>query len=732
MNYKPITTIILALSCITLFGQDTLDVNLNMKHVVGNSAEFDRSKFMVFHENIVGNEWDSDEQRDSFLNDYDIYLGRNNGSIVWEFNQVREDPNKPGWPDISHMQEKGQQAKSNYASKTSAHALENREIYMMEGGQMWPMYPNGQLTSPSSCCSDASPWAYDGNDAVAEFFSNYLTHYFGEGGTTGKQKPRLVEVLNEPFVKAYQYNTSHEDIAKMHNVVAKRIKKDHPDVLVGGYTAAHPAYEDHDFGHWEKNWKLFIDVAGEEMDFFSFHLYDFVGDQSDMLEKQRKGSNIEAIMDMINHYSMLQLGEVKPWSISEYGWFCPSCDGPYYAERDWYNVRSFSSMMIQLMERQDQIINAIPFVLTKASWAHNKAEDEYNTYGPRLMREIGEVEGEDPHSGYVYTDLLKFFELWANVKGTRIDTKPTDFDLLSDAYIDGNKLYLILSNLDQEVKDIQLNISNITAYPISDLMVKHAYENNLITQLDTTYYTEHVSEVTIGSEGTMILEYTFTDDVTIDEMKKEQLFYADTYLQPITANKEVSFQINKVHIDKNGEAILRIGLGRDLGKSLTPKVKVNGKQIQVPNNWKGNHQENRDRFFGVIEVPVEYDHLSENNTITVSFDDDGGHISTMILKTYELSVPVQRSTFNMGNENDQPLGLEQKIDQLNICPIPSDSIIHLRGIEGNIKSDIVSLSGQVVLTTKQKEIDISTLKVGVYIINIETESGIISKKIVKN
>nr|ART27999.1 agarase GM002050 [Flammeovirga pacifica] len=712
------------------FGQDTLDINLNVKHIVGNSSEFDRKKFMVFHESIVGNEWDSNEQQASFLNDYDVYLGRNNGSIVWEFNQIRQDPNKAGWPDVSHMQEKGQQTIKNYATKTNAHLLENREINMMEGGQMWPMYPNGQLTSPSSCCSDASPWSYEGTEAVAEFFTNYLTYYFGQGGTSGKQKPKMIEVLNEPFVKAYQYNTSNIEIAQMHNVVAKRIKQDHPDVMVGGYTAAHPAFEDHDFGHWERNWKLFIDEAGEEMDFFSFHLYDYVGDVDTMAEKQRKGSNIEAIMDMINHYSMIKLGEVKPWSISEYGWFCPSCDGPYYAERDWYNVRSFSSMMLQLMERQDQIINAIPFVLTKATWAHDKAEDEYNSYGPRLMREIGEVEGEDPHSGYVYTDILKFFELWTNVKGTRIDTKSTDFDLLSDAYINGNKFFLILSNLDQKERKVKLNFSNISDYPISEIMIKHAYETNLLTQLDTTYHQEHIDEVTLGSEATMILEYTLASDILLSETKTEKLYYADKYLQPIVANQEVSFSINNINTTEFGEAILRIGLGREFDKSLRPTLKVNGTNVELPNDWRGNEQENRDRFFGVLEVPIDYKLLQEDNTISLSFNDQGGHVTTMILKTYELSVPLERSTFNTGNV-DNPLGLEDQLKELKVYPVPSDSVIQLSGIKGVLKSQIISLSGQILMTSNQNVIDISKLNTGVYILKIETPQGIVSRKIVR-
>ena len=726
--------LLLLFSClvcsISTKGQDTLDINLNMKHIVGNSAEFDRSKFMVYHESITGNEWDSDEQRASFLIDYDVYLGRNNGSIIWEFNQVRENPNKKGWPDPLHLQEKGKQTINNYATKTAAHLLEDRTVTSMEGGQMSPMYPNGQKTKPSSCCSDATPWEYDGYEAVADFYSNYLTYYFGNGGTTGKQKPKMLEVLNEPFVKANQYGTTNLEIAKMHNVVAERVKKDHPDVLVGGYTAAHPAFESANFNHWANNWKLFIDEAGENMDFFSFHLYDFVGDVDTMVEKQRKGSNIEAIMDMINHYSMLKLGEVKPWSISEYGWFCPSCDGPYYPERDWYNVRSFSSMLLQLLERQDQIVNAIPFLLTKATWAHNKAEDEYNAYGPRLMRELGEMEGEKPHSGYVYTDLIKFFQLWANVKGTRVDTKANDFDLLSDAYVDGNKLYLILSNLDQEERNVKLNISDLTSYPIDNIMVKHAYEINLLTQLDTMNYTEHLEEVTLGSEATMILEYTFSNTFEIDETKTENLFYATSYLQEIKANTPISLSINNVTKGDQGEAILRLGLGRDLDKSLSPSLSFNGTKIPFPKDWRGNGQENRDRFFGVIEIPVPYELIEANNTVSVEFGDDGGHVTTLILKTFDLSVPVERSTFNTGN-TDEPLGLGSYMNDLEVYPVPADHLLHIKGLGNHEHYQIISLSGKVMISSDEKTIDISGLKNGVYILSTSSEEGIRSRKIIK-
>ncbi|MEM6698074.1 MAG: hypothetical protein AAF599_06745, partial [Bacteroidota bacterium] len=486
VKLKMYSTFLLLFTTITLFAQVTVDINLNIEHFTGEVSEFDRSKFIFLHAGITDNEWDSNAQRKSFLEDYDVYLGRNNGSIVWEYNNTKEDPNKAGFPDVAWMQQRGQSSINNYKNQFQAHQFEDRVANMMIGGQEF-MYPNGQNTRPPGNSSIA-PWAYKDYEALGEFYANYLTYYFGEGGNSGRPRPRMVEVMNEPFVKANKLGTTRESMSEMHNVIAKRIKQDHPDILVGGYTAAHPAFESNNFNHWQNCWKLFIDTAGEEMDFFSFHLYDFIRDRNRMHdEMQRKGSNIEAIMDMINHYSYLKLGETKPWSISEYGWFCPSCDGSYYVERDWYNLRSFNSMMLQLMERQDQILNAIPFMILKARWAHNTAEDEYNTYGPRLMREIGEVDGEPEHGGWVYTEFIKFFEFWRNVQGTRVDTKATDIDMLADAYVDGNKVYLILSNLEHSKQTVKLNFMESVSN-VESVTVKHLYEIDFVPQLDTTYF----------------------------------------------------------------------------------------------------------------------------------------------------------------------------------------------------------------------------------------------------
>ena len=81
----------------------------------------------------------------------------------------------------------------------------------------------------------------------------------------------------------------------------------------------------------------------------------------------RKGSNMEATMDMIEQYSMIKLGEVKPLMISEYSAQTHDYNRkPWSPYRDWLRLKSTNSMLMQFMERTDNICYAMPFAMPSA------------------------------------------------------------------------------------------------------------------------------------------------------------------------------------------------------------------------------------------------------------------------------------------------------------------------------------------------------------------------------
>ncbi|XPF95447.1 hypothetical protein ACM9HF_05375 [Colwellia sp. RE-S-Sl-9] len=92
-----------------------------------------------------------------------------------------------------------------------------------------------------------------------------------------------------------------------------------------------------------------------------------------------------------------------------------------------------------------------------------------------------------------------------------------------------------------------------------------------------------------------------------------------------------------------GEAVIRLGVGRAHNKSLTPVVKINGAEVAVIEDIRGHDLKTRPEFFGVLEIPVSYDLLKENNTITVNFPDTGGNVSSVTMQVFNMTDEAART-----------------------------------------------------------------------------------------
>ena len=123
--------------------------------------------------------------------------------------------------------------------------------------------------------------------------------------------------------------------------------------------------------------------------------------------------------------------------------------------------------------------------------------------------------------------------------------------------------------------------------------------------------------------------------VVANQIVHEYRCYATTYLQDIEAGKVLSFSFKDVPVGK-GTAVLRLGLGRERGKSLKPTVRLAGNELPVPENWAGGDQSGRKNFFGVIGVPVPMGLVSVNPRVEVTFPDSGGKVASAILQVNRL------------------------------------------------------------------------------------------------
>ncbi len=649
--------IVLTCSMDTL-AQVNVDINFDMRHIVGGVDSFDRNKFIVLHADATETDYNNEIGKlDSLINLYDAYYGRETGRMRFTASQVTEDPNRPGFADPTSIATWGTILNDQYGLNTQKHQFETKGT-TINAAQVIPFYPNG-----NNVVNASDPWFFSTNDtadepfgaALGQFTGIFLQELYGTGGTDGPPKPSFIEVMNEPVWPLVDFNLygggNIDDIFKMHLTVADSVRKYSPDSKIGGFCTAFPDLEKFGqqaannqlFGQWEERWKRFIDDVGPAMDFYSIHLYDFpsIGGK----EQLRKGGNIEATMDMIEHYNTIKYGEVKPWVISEYG----SQLNDFFSEnwspgRDWLIIKAFSSMMMQFMERPHTIQKTVPFVLGRADFLFGNPSPGV-PYPWRMMRRENEPSA---YSGdWVFTEVVKFYQLWSDVNGTRVDTKSTDPDLMVDAYMNQatNKGYLILNNIDEFDLTVNLNQFGLGGTNISGVKVKHLFLNqNNVPTLEETLLNEAPASVLVGEEGCMIIEYSFDTPLSIDETSEEEKIYATSYKQEIFADQSINFTIPSVSKGDFGEAVLRLGLGRTLSASRHPIIRINGNEIEVPSDYRGDVQVERDQFFGALEIPVPFSVLMDgNNQVEVTFGDSGGFVSSCALQVYNFSRNVIRS-----------------------------------------------------------------------------------------
>ncbi|MFI3289258.1 MAG: hypothetical protein SNH55_03920 [Rikenellaceae bacterium] len=630
----------------------TVEVNLNTIHSVGGIDEFDREKYITIHADLKSGDWDGDnvvpDLREDFLERYDVYLGRESGGLAGALkNRTYEDPKRAGYADLEKMKESGKKSREAFSQKSAELGLDrfkHRTKNMLIVNQFHPFWPDGTETK--------NGWAFSQKDtkdapfgtASGEFAGTFLKENFGDDG---ERRPRYMEVINEPDWDLIPMKRNGDEefelaaikrLALFHSSVAKEVRRICPDVKVGGFTCAFPDFDSYNFKRWEYRWRQFIDLAGDDMDFWSLHLYDFpckVENKGRVVKRLRKGSNIEATLDMLEQYSMMKFDRITPLIVTEY-----SCSAheirfdPWTPYRDWLYVKSANSMLMTFMDHPQSIEMAIPFFTLKSEWGR-KEHPSGNPYRSRLMRQQHEAEGEEGDK-WVYTDFIHFYEMWADVRGKRLDITADDLDIQTQAYVNGERVYVIANNLIPEKNMLNIKMNEQKGNNIKSIKLKHYHNpSGDAGVIEESVYAKNQA-IEIGAEGMVVLEYTYQKPLQLTSTLQEVKYYAEEYYKQIVAGEENLFSFDGVSAEKDSRAVLRVSIARDHDKTLKPIITVNGREVSVPDNYKGEPQSERERFYGMLDIPIDAELLKTDNKIGVKFNDDGGQIASVTMRVFSV------------------------------------------------------------------------------------------------
>ncbi len=500
-----------------------VDIDLSTQHYIGNTSQLKRNKFFNIH-TTAG---------EPGLAEMDLLFIKN---------ELNADYGRSFWGPFAASGTTDYPS-TDYAMTKGAEAVENAK-----NAPSYPYRSNRIVATehPSSVIKEGRDIA-DGARWAADYFENYYDDDI---------RPLFYEPMNEPFVHASDFvpgpwdnaknQEMQEHMAAWFSEIGREFDNRGINTNVIGFSSAWPSFELNDFSHWESRQKMFMDVAGDNMDAFAFHLYDGVNVTGQ--DNFRSGANAEAIIDLIETYSAIKWDEVKPHAVTEYGGIIDGYPIEYSAEKSSQELRSYNHILFSLLSREDRILTSIPFITGSAKWFYDA--NNFNPYSATVFRPDPDKIVAGKVSGFLPTEKAKFYQLWSEVKGHRVDIEVDDTDIAAQAFVYNNKVYLALNNFEDSAKNVSLNFMN-DGNEVKQVRVKRLN----VPYGETAIYSDEVansapSQISLADHETVILEYTLASPITHDRISRTQNYYSDTHLQPIVANSEIEFTFNDVALNQ--------------------------------------------------------------------------------------------------------------------------------------------------------------------------------------
>ncbi|WP_109830522.1 T9SS type A sorting domain-containing protein [Reichenbachiella versicolor] len=550
---------------------------------------------------------------------------------------------------------------------------------------------------------------------------------------------KYFEPMNEPMVHAKDFypgsnaeksNMIITEICNYHKYVGEAIHNtpELSNIEVTGYASAYPEFESGNFQLWNNRYKKFIDIAGEEMDVFSIHLYDGKGLNNS--GGRRSGSNSEAILDIIEAYSFKKLGIVKPIAVTEYGRLVPNQPGwvanagisNYAPETNAQAVRSQLHLVMNFMERQSSFEMAIPFNT-------NRGDDVTYQYAKASLWT------RDSKNNIVLSERRYFYEMMKDLKGDRVRINSENIDIQSQAFVSENKLFVMLNNLGDNTQELTLDL--IDDEGLQNVDIKKLQVPVDQTPILTTSSVEAAPEkITLVYGETAVITYNFKAPIAFKNKITSKKHYTTEYLKEITSNSSNSFSFGAIDIGEGtGTATLRLGVGREHGRSLEPEILVNGTKITLPSDIiRGPEQPNRSQFFGLLEIPLPINTLNgeSDNVVEISFPDTGGKISSVILQVETSEKPIEILPLPETPVTDgEGLGVNT-FQNINITPNPvkSGQTVVLTSKNKPMNFSVSTISGSLIFSDQGSRINTVGLEPGIYLINVVQNNSTNTAKLI--
>lgn len=564
------------------------------------------------------------------------YLVRENGmtfgrtmNVVSGLHQwcqaIREDTGRPGFVDLAYLQEQLQKTRREPTQAFMADVGGRLQVAANEHAGGFPAFL-GHHPLPAAE-KDDHPSQLPGNiAAAAELSAAALAHRF-----TDFDRPTFYEPINEPHWASW----CGEHLAQWHLATHEAVHREVPEVQVGGPCLSIAYF-------YKKGYKAldgfasFIANTGCRLDFYSFHVYDFLrGGDEDFDGRITSGLPLESVLDLVENHTVNTHGREVPLVVSEHGGYGADDFVERLARRhfpgdgfDWemrkrsiddFNmVSSVVANTLVFMDHPHVVKKAVPFILLEAfGW------------DPKFYAVLYVPRGYTDKSDWVPTGKILFYTLFRDLAGRRVVADCTDPDIQTRAFVDGRTLFVILNNLSRVPQPAVLSIPTPERLDVRRLS-RAADLTPVFAEQTVDKPAALFEHLMLAPRETVVLRAGYSADLSPKRAIDERIHYGDAIAAPVEG--EVRFSV-RMHDPKRAvRATLRVGVSRPPDAGHAVNVALNGRRLEVPLEDCAERLV-EEEYASCKLIPIDPALLEETNDVRVSFPDGKpGSVGAVVIR----------------------------------------------------------------------------------------------------
>lgn len=614
-----------------------------LKSVCGVSS-LERERFI----NMAGSSAEaaskaSPEQARYLFEDLDITFGRGLGLVRSESygNNLREDPNRPGYADIDYLRKnlKPTKLSTNYYQRVFG---DSEMLATHDGHDAYPSFMEKYNLTKEQKHEHSFP---ENTDAAGEIAATILKYKFDDFS-----RPKYFEPVNEPTWQVWK----DDRFISFHTDIKRHVDALGLDVEVGGPCLSVSNFYGKEYASVKSIYD-FIDKTKFGLDFYSFHSYDYYTWNRDTKEFEgqiNSGTPLEGVFDAVASYTFNNYGREFTYVATEHGGYMPgeSYGAPkegdirkeafdYYANKyfpgegfefdvkrrsvdNFLMLSSTISNTMVFMNQPHIVKKAVPFILLDTSnW------DPYY-YSTLLNRE--NFEKNNPSS--IICPLVYFYEFFKGVDGDFVHSWCDSGDIQHLAYVNDDEFILVYHNKSNESGEVTINLNDF------DQKVKQTIVRRVGRNEDHTPYLSEDSErgavesFEIGAQESVALFFRTKGDVKTTRELKEIAHYATE--QSVQFDGSHTFEVSVADAAQVEESFLRVGINRANGVQDGISIRLNGVELEYEVDLSADRYTGKDGFTTTKIIHLPKGAVKSNNSVEVSFADGGkGGVGAVVLRT---------------------------------------------------------------------------------------------------